>query len=153
MDRFTLAIVVGVVLLVAAGIGAATVVGRNAAPPDLSTPAGVALAYALAEQRGDAQAAWGLLASSTQARADRDRFLAHAGSYQHGDEYLSTEEKRIDGDEATVVLVRTQPRSGIFAGSGSSYRQTFRLAREPAGWRVTVPPDDYLLNLPAGGKP
>lgn len=152
MDRLTLVLVGGVLVLVGVGLGAAVIVSRNAVPPDLGSPGGVALAYELAEQRGDGQAAWNLLASSTQARADRDRFLARAGNYRPNDQSVSVEDMRIDGDEATVTLLRSRPRSGIFDG-GYSYSQTFRLVREPDGWRITVPPDEYALIAPPGGKP
>ena len=151
MDRLTLGLIVGVLLLVAVGLGTAAFVGRNAAAPDLGSPGGVALAYALAEKKGDPQTAWSLLASATQAKADRDRFLARAGNYSPPNEYLSIEDEKIDGDEATVTLVRTRRGSGIF-DSGYSSPETFRLVREPAGWRITVPPDEYLLVAPVGGK-
>lgn len=147
MDRLTLAVVGGVLTLVAAGlIVAAAMRGQAATPPDLSTPRGVALAYALAEQRGDPQAAWDLLAVSTQGRADRERFLARAGTSDPEDTYLTTEDERIDDGSASVVLVRTFPSSGgIFARTSYTNRTTVRLTREADAWRITVPPDDYLL--------
>jgi hypothetical protein len=147
MDRFTLAVVGGVLALVAAGlVTAATLRGQVSSAPDLSTPGGVALAYALAEQRGDAQTAWDLLASPTQQRADRDRFLARAGHTQPDNTYLSIDDNRVDGDTASVTLVETYPGSGgIFGRTSYTSRATVRLAREPAGWRITVPPDDFLL--------
>ena len=147
MDRFTLAVVGGVLALVAAGlVTAGTLRGQIGARPDPSTPAGVALAYALAEQRGDPQAAWDLLASSAQQRADRERFLARAGHAEPDNTYLSTEDERLDGDTASVVLVQTYPGTGgIFGRTSYTNRATVRFIREPAGWRITVPPDDFLL--------
>jgi hypothetical protein len=147
MDRFTWAIVVGVVALVVAGLAVAGTLRGRDTPPDLSTPSGVVLAYALAEQRGDGQVAWDLLAMSVQARADHDRFLARFGSRGTDRAYLSVEDEQGSGDTRSVVLVRTFPGSGsLFGGSSYANRTTVRLAREPAGWRITVPPDDYLLN-------
>ena len=130
MDRFTFAVVGGVLALVAAGlITAATLRGQVGSTPDLSTPGGVALAYALAEQRGD-----------------RDRFLARAGHTQPDNAYLSIDSARVDGDTASVTLVETYPGSGGILGRTSyTSRATVRLLREPAGWRITVPPDDFLL--------
>ena len=150
MDRFTWAIVGGVLGLVVVGVVAASLVRGREAPPDLNTPSGVVLAYALAEERGDGQAAWDLLAPSTQARADRDRFLARFGEHNASREFLSTESETITGDGASVVLVRTYTSSGGLFDSGSyANRDTVRLARESAGWRITVPPDDYpLLDKP-----
>src|SRR5690348_6216554 len=125
MDRFTLGVVGGVLALVAAGLIAAAVVAARSQPPDVSTPRGVVLTYAVAEQRGDADAAWNLLASTTQARGDRERFLARAGNGADDTAYLTTEDERTDADGASVVLVRTYGRSsGLFGNSSYSQRQT-----------------------------
>lgn len=147
MDRFTWILVGGVVSLVVVGLAVATFLRGREAPPDLNTPAGVVLAYALAERRGDPQSAWDLLAPSAQARADHDRFLARAGSVGAGDrEYLTTEDERLDPEGASVVLVQTSTGSGGLFGSGSyANRTTVRLTRQGADWRIVVPPDDYLL--------
>jgi len=144
-DRFTLAVVGGVLALVAAGLIAAALVRGRSAPPDLASPSGVVLAYVLAEQHGDAQTAWDLLSAATQAKADRERFLAHAGA-GFDNAYLSTEDERIDGSSASVTLVRTYAGSGgLFDGGSRTVRNTVRLTSESAGWRITVPPDDYVL--------
>ena len=48
--------------------------------------------------------------------------------------------------ESGVTLVETYPGSGGILGRTSyTSRATVRLVREPAGWRITVPPDDFLL--------
>src|SRR5882672_1771508 len=120
MDRFTLAVVGGVLGLVVAGLVAAAILRGNTAEPDVSTPAGVVVAYALAEQRGDGQAAWDLLATSVQARTNRDQFLARLGIRAGGDrEYLTTEDVKIEADGASVVLVRTYPASSGLFGRNS----------------------------------
>jgi hypothetical protein len=146
MDRFTLAVVGGVLALVVVGLASAALLRDRAAPPDLTTPSGVVLAYALAEQRGDTQTAWDLLAASAHARADRERFLARAGTTDSA--YLTTEDERVEGASASVVLVRTTPPSGgIFGSPSYSSRATARLVSEgtPPVWRISVPPDDYAL--------
>jgi len=146
MDRFTVAVVGGVLALVVAGLVAAAVLRGHAPEPDLGTPSGIVLAYGLAEQRGDGQAAWELLATSIQTRNSRDQFLVRFGGHGRGPEYLTTEDERIDADGASVTMVRTYPGSGgIFGGNGYTSRNTVRLAREAAGWRITVPPDPYVL--------
>jgi hypothetical protein len=146
MDRFTVAVVGGVLALVVAGLVAAAVLRGHAPEPDLGTPSGIVLAYGLAEQRGDGQAAWELLATSIQTRNSRDQFLVRFGGHGRGPDYLTTEDERIDGDGASVTMVRTYPGSGgIFGGNGYTSRNTVRLAREAAGWRITVPPDPYVL--------
>jgi hypothetical protein len=146
MDRFTLAVVGGVVGLVVAGLAAAVMLRGHTAQPDLSTPSGIVLAYALAEQRGDGPAAWDLLAAPVQTRYSRDQFLVRVGNSGSDREYLTTADEQIETDGASVVLVRTYPGSGgLFASSGYSNRATVRLAREASGWRITVPPDPYVL--------
>ena len=52
----------------------------------------------------------------------------------------------IDASGASVVLVRTSAASdGIFGSTAYSSRSTVRVTREASGWRITVPPDPYLL--------
>jgi hypothetical protein len=145
MDRLTVAVVGGVVALVVVGLAVAGFSRGREVPPDLGTPSGVVLAYALAEGRGDGQTAWDLLAPSAQARGDRDRFLARVGSGQ-SNAYFSTQDEQVDGDSASVTLLTTYPGSGgLFGGGSSNTRTTVRLARQPDGWRITVPPDGYAL--------
>src|SRR5258708_28469859 len=134
MDRFTWIVASGVVGLVVVGLAVAAFLRGREAPPDLNTPAGVVLAYALAERHGDPQAAWDLLAVSAQARTDHDRFLARASSPGEGDrEYLSTDDERIDADGASVVLVQTSTGSGgLFGSRRYTNRWTVRLARQGA---------------------
>lgn len=148
MDRFTYALAAGVLALVVGGLATAVAVRGRSAPPDLSTPGGVVLAYAAAEQRGDRLAAWNLLDPSLQARNNRDAFLA--GPSDDDRAYLTIEDERIEADGATVVLVRTYPSAGsVFDGGGYSSRSTVRLARQGADWRITAPPDRYRL-VPLG---
>lgn len=146
MDRFTYAVVGGVLALVVAGLVAAAVLRGHTPEPDLTTPSGVVLAYALADQRGDGQAGWDLLASSVKSRNNRDQFLVRFGNRGSDREYLTTQDERVDSDGASVVLVRTYAASGgIFGSSSYTNRNTVRLARESDGWRITVPPDPYVL--------
>jgi hypothetical protein len=153
MDRLTWPIVGGVLALVAVGLIAAAVTRDHAPPPDLSTPSGVVVAYAAAEQRGDGSAAWSLLARTAQARGDRDHFVAGA-STSRGTAYVTTENERIEGNSASVVLVRTETASGGLFDRGSyTTRNTVILVREDGNWRLSVPPDEYLLFRPKGVQP
>jgi hypothetical protein len=145
MNRFTWFVVGGVLALVLTGLASATILRGRQAVADLTTPSGVVLTYALAEQRRDPQTAWDLLATATQVRGDRDRFLAQSSP---GDSaYLTTEDERIEGDSASVVLVRTYPgSSGLFGTRSSTSRSTFRLVRQGSDWRISVPSDDYYFS-------
>src|SRR5579862_7588852 len=116
MDKLTIGVAAGVLVLVGSGLFAAAGLRTLAAAPDLNTPQGVVLAYAQAEQRGDGVAAWDLLAASTQARTNRDRFLARLSQGAPSDPhaYLTTENEQITANDqitASVVLVRTYPGS------------------------------------------
>jgi hypothetical protein len=148
MDRLTWAVVGGVLVLVASGLLIAALGRGRGTVPDLTSPSGVVVAYATAEQRGDGQTAWDLLAGSAQALGDRDHFLAAvANGGSPTSTYLSTEDEQVTGDSASVVLLRTQPGSvGLFGSSGYTSRVTVRLVREDGSWRISVPPDDYLLS-------
>jgi hypothetical protein len=153
VDKVTLGLLGAVLGLVAAGLIVAVVVQQRAASPDPSTPSGVVLAYVQAEQRGDALGAWNLLASSAQARGSRDWFLARAGTSEQGEAFFTIEDARSDDAGASVVLVRTTPGSvGIFGNGSYSSRTTVRLVQEGGGWRISVPPDDYLLLSSPGVK-
>ena len=150
MTRFTWGIVIGVLALVGVALVLAYASPRSATAPDLSTPEGVTLAFALALQRGDADQAWTLLASATQSQTTKDRFITLAagarGSYERA--RLSAEDTTVDGDTARTNLVRTYPNSGGLFGLGdSSYsnRNVVRLQRENGQWRITTPPDPFLL--------
>lgn len=159
MDRFTWGVVGGVVVLVLAALGAAAVSRGTDRPPDLTTPSGVTLAYALALERGDGAAAWDLLAGSVQANGRRETFIQRVADPGPGRDTrlrITVEDELITGDEATVALARTMPPSSagplgfLFGGSGYASRSTVRLVRENGQWRLSAPPDSYLLQVPRG---
>ena len=150
MDRFTWFLVGGILGLVGLGLAVALTVRVTDTPPDLATPAGVTLAYAQALERGEPERAWDLLATSTQAGARRDEFLLRASTRGRVDDRarLTAEGERIEGDTASVTLARTFPSSGDFLGLNSrtfTNRESVKLVREAGSWRLTVPPDAYLL--------
>lgn len=153
MDRFTWGVVVAVLVLVAAGVGTAVAVRGREVPPDLSTPAGVTLAYALAVQRNDGPAAWDLLAAATQAGARREQFIQRVAARSGWDDRarVSIEDERIQGqNSATVTLVRSRPGGGgaaswLFGDSGYTARNTVTLVLEGGQWKVRTTPDPHLL--------
>ncbi|HEY3062609.1 MAG TPA: hypothetical protein VGL99_26860 [Chloroflexota bacterium] len=151
MTRFTWTIVVGVVGLVALALLLAFLSPTRDPVSDLSTPDGVTLAYALAVQRGDLDRAWELLAESAKAQTSKDRFIARIEGFRSGYQRarLSVEDVRLEGESARVDLVRTYPSSGGLLGLGGagSYanRNTVRLVRENGQWRISTPPDPFVL--------
>jgi hypothetical protein len=148
VTRFTWAIVAGVLVLVVGSLGLAVGLQSREQAPNLGTPEGVTLAYALALQNGDTDIAWGLLAESTRAQTSRERFAARASGFRYGDRSrLTVEDVHVDGDSARVDLVRTFTSRGgfLFASSPGSSHSTVRLTREPAGWRISTPPEPFLV--------
>ena len=147
MDRSTLALSGCVVGLVALGL-ILVVTRPTPPPPDLATPSGTMLAYALAEQRGDGQTAWNLLASDVKQHSDRGQFLGLTSTERSGFEFFATDHEVQNGDSASVVLVRTyrSPSFGLFTTSETSTSRTaVQLGRESGAWRISVPPDEYDL--------
>lgn len=156
VDRLTLSIGIGVLVLVAIGIAVAAIGARGQAPPDLSTPDGVALAYELDIQHGEADRAWELLTSEAQAGTTRQEFLARAASVNRGGEVrFSAENVRIDGDTAHMDLVRMTPSSGFLGLGAGTYtsRSPVTLIRENAAWRISVPSEPFVIMQPAGTRP
>jgi hypothetical protein len=151
VDRFTWGIVVGAVLLVAAGIGIVAAVQRAPAPADLSTPEGVVRAYVEALDRGQPERAWDLLADRLQAEVSRDEFVRRTtqsfGGPREG--RVAIEQVVVEGNTARVELSRTFSGSGgpfgLFGPSSYTSRQTARLELQGGRWKITVPPDDFLV--------
>jgi hypothetical protein len=151
VTRFTWGIVAGVLVLVAVSVGLAIALPQTQPTPDLSTPDGVALAYGLAMQRSEPEAAWELLSSAAQAQTTRDRFVMRASGLTGGYERarLSVEDVSTEGDTARVQLVRTYSRSGGpfgLGGGASSTTNVVRLMRENGNWRISTPPDVFVLD-------
>jgi hypothetical protein len=148
VDRFTWGVVVGAVLLVLAAVGSVAVLQARAAAPDLSTPEGVVRAYFTGLDAGRPDQVWDLLSSTARAGTTRDEFIQRATSYRpSGDARITVDSVTIDGDTAVVRLSRTYGGGGLFGGGGSS-RVTVRLDREGGVWKITVPPDPYLIERP-----
>jgi hypothetical protein len=158
MDRFTWLVASAVLALVIGGVAAAALMRAHDPPPDLTTASGVVLAYAQAEQRGDSETAWELLATPVKERTGRERFLTRSHTFDDRGEYLTTENERDNGDLGTVTLVTTYPGSvGLWGRTSLSERQSVRLTREADGWRITEAPDSYLWDpnwkLPSAAAP
>jgi hypothetical protein len=155
-DRLATGIAAGVVLLVVIGIAVAAIAGRAQSQPDLTTPDGVALAYELDLQRGEADRAWDLLSSEAQAGTTRQEFLARAAGLGRGGEArFSIENVRVDGTTAYLDLVRTLPTPGFLGlGAGSmTISRPVTLVRENNQWRISVPSDPFVIMQPAGARP
>ena len=153
MDRFTWGIVVGAVLLVVAGLASVTLARRPVAAPDLSTPEGVVRAYVTALDTDHPEQAWDLLTASARSGTTRDEFIRRAtaeGRPRYS--LVAIERTTVEGNTARVELARTFAGSGGLFGSGDSTEHlTVRLERESGAWRISVPPDAYLIDRPFSG--
>jgi hypothetical protein len=60
---------------------------------------------------------------------------------------LTTNAPTVDGDTARGICAPIRTRCGLFGLGDSSYsnQNTVRLARESGQWRITAPPDPFLL--------
>jgi hypothetical protein len=144
MDRYTKLFVGAVLALVVASLATALVLRATEQPPDTSTPEGVALAYAKALQDNDAPQAWNLLATSVREKNDRDAFISRVNTDEVAT--LRTDDLKVSGGEARVTLVRQHAAQGLFSESYTN-RSTVVLIQEPDGWRITVPPDPWVLQV------
>jgi hypothetical protein len=151
MDRFTWGVAGGTILLVVAGIVAVLILQRQGAPPDLATPEGTVRAYIEALDRDRPEDAWALLSTRLQAQNQRDEFIRRAAEQHYGrGSRITIEPASIEGNTARVELVRTYRNNGglfdLFEPSSYSNRESVRLVLENGQWRLTVPPQSYLLN-------
>ena len=152
IDRFTAAIVAAVLALIVVAIGVSIVARGREIVPDPATPSGVTYAYMRAIAEGRPEQAWDLLAADKKASNSRDKFIAGAVQRNPYESELNSrfaiEDERIVGSIATVQVIRYYGSrgGGLFNfESVSTPTQTIRLVREGDVWRITLPPDAYLL--------
>lgn len=154
MDRFTWGIAIGAVLLILAALGSVLLLQPRTGTVDLSRPEGVVRAYYAALESGRAERAWDLLSASAQGSTTREEFIQRATSYRPGREgRIATERVEIEGDTAYVHLSRTYGGPSLFGPQGRTESITVRLDRAAGGWRITVPPEPYLIAFPRGPVP
>jgi len=151
VDRFTWGIVAGALLLVLLGIASVTLWQRPAPPPDLTRPEGVVRAYVEALDTGHPERAWDLLSTAARAGIDRETFIQRATTStpsRPSEGRLTIDSVEIAGDTARVDLARTYDSGGLLGSSSYTTHSTVRLEREGGQWRISVPPDPYLINRP-----
>lgn len=154
MDRFTWAIVGGVVALCVAALASVVMLRASQPPPDLSTPAGVATAYILAIQNRDPDAAWELLASPDAAfprlrrppgegPLTRERFRQEVlNLYRQENKRLRVVATIPGADVARVEVEIAWVRSGppLLGSAPPPRTMLFELKRQGATWRITSAP-------------
>lgn len=157
IDRFLLAIIAGIVLLVIAALALALTRAPQGYQNE-TTPAGVAHNYVLAlKQRDDARAYGYLSPELAGYPASRDAFSADIDRYNWNfnreSATISAGDERITGDRALVTVTETRFYEGGLFSSGqytSSFSVTLR--REGAAWKI-VSADSYWASCWADGRP
>ena len=149
MDRFTWGVALGALVLVVAGLASVLLLPRPAATPDLTTPQGVVRAYVTALDQSKPEQAWDLLTTGARARTTRDEFIRRAVAQGHPrSERIAIDGVTVEGDGARVELSRTYGSGGLFGDTPYTTQTTVRLERADGAWRISVPPDPYLLDRP-----
>lgn len=146
-DRFLLAIIAGVVVLVVAALALALTRAPQGYLPD-TTPGGVAHNYILALKQGDDERAYGYLSPELAGYpASVDAFAADAGRYSwqfsRDSATLAVGDERVTGERAVVTMNETRFYEGGLFGS-NQYTTSFdiTLRRQGEAWRI-VGADSY----------
>jgi hypothetical protein len=143
-DKFLLAIVAGIVLLVGVVLGVALLRPNEPSYQPDDTPEGVAHNYLLALQLGEYERALGYLSPSLPGlpadveSLERDvEDYRWSFGYSDNDVSLAIEAVNVTGDRAKVVVRKTQFYQGGLFDSGQ-HSQTFdmTLRREEGAWQV-----------------
>ena len=146
-DRFLLAIVLGALALIAAGVAVVLLVGRAPAPaPDPASPAGVVQAYVEALRAGEVERARGYLSQSARIEVERDRAPLPRYYPPGGTERRILIETAEVGEERALVRVTISSfaaRSEPFTSSTYHQEVDVRLVREAGQWRIAQPTDPF----------
>ena len=148
-DRFLLALVAGVVLLVGAALTIALTRPAQSFLPETS-PSNVAHNYVLAIKQLDDARAYGYLSTElTGYPASLDKFSAdmsrYGWSFSRDSATIATVDERIAGERAVVTLNETRfYEGGLF--SSNQYTSSFNitLRREGDAWKV-IGADSYWV--------
>jgi hypothetical protein len=138
LDRFTLAVAIAAVVLVALGIVAVLARPRVEQPMDDSRPAGVVYNYYLALTLDDPKTAYAYLSADAQARTSYESFASSypTRSLSSDRPTIRIDDERIEGDTARVTIRLTRSGGGLFAPSDYTYTRTIVLRRESGAWKL-----------------
>jgi hypothetical protein len=151
IDRFLVAIIVGVgLLLIVAAVS--LVLARMPAPQlPADSPAGTVQQFYLALQDKNYEKAYGFLSDRMLNKPTQADFVLHnmnqAGYYGETSSRITLNEENIYADYAsvTVNITRFYGSSGPFGGSGDyTSVDSFTLVREDEAWRITELPWGYI---------
>jgi hypothetical protein len=140
LDRFTLCIAAGAIVLVALLCAVILARPNESQPLDEAQPAGVVHNFYLARLQNDPKTAYGYLSADAQAKQPYERFAAMS-SNQRSERRLRIDDERIEGDTARVTVRWTTASSTFFPFGSSEHTntQTIVLRREGDAWKLTQP--------------
>lgn len=141
-DRFFLAILVGLGLLLVVALLSVLLLRRPATILPIDTPEGLVQRFYLALEARDYHAAYDLLGATATSQLTRDEFVRYNADRQRyeGPQRVRLDEQRISGDFATVTVTVTQYTANaqpFGVGGGVSESETFSLHRDASGWRIS----------------
>jgi len=146
-DRFLMGIVLGAVALIAVGIAAVLLAGRQqpSATVDPSSPVGVVQAYVEAVRAGDTERARGYLSQSARDQVDRPGFPKPVLPPSPPDRRVLIEAGEVGADRATVrVTISTfTARSEPFSTGTYHQEVEVRLVRDNGQWRISTPVEPF----------
>lgn len=139
LDRFTLAIVVGALLLALALYLVVLQQPIESRPLDESSPAGVVHNYFLALRNDEVLKAYGYLSAEAQAKTPYKQFASQVAPSSETSWRIRIDDERVEGDTARVTVRRTYGQSGgFFPFSSSEYTSSrvYVLTREQGAWKL-----------------
>jgi hypothetical protein len=158
IDRFLLAIIAGIVVLVVVALGLALTRKEQGYLPE-TTPGGVAHNYLLALKQQDHARAYGYLSPDLKgypptADAFADDISAHySWAFSRDSATISVGEERITDDRAVVTVNETRfYQSGLFSSGQYTNTFTMSLKRQGESWRL-ISADSYWAACWANSRP
>jgi hypothetical protein len=147
-DRFFLAILAGLGLLLVVALLSVLLLRQPAAVLPVDTPEGVVQRFYLALEERDYHRAYDLLGAQATAPLTRDEFVRYNADRQRyeGSQRVRIDDQRINGDFATVTATVTHYAANAQPfGVGGEYSEaeTFSLQRDANGWRISGLPYRY----------
>ncbi|MFN8457357.1 MAG: hypothetical protein U0401_22320 [Anaerolineae bacterium] len=143
-DKFLIAIIGGIILLVIIAMALVLARGQNEAYVADDTPAGVTQNYFLAVQHKDYERAYGYLADDLKSKPDLDQFIRDMSNVR-SEASLKIGETRPGTTTTQVdVSITTYSGGGIFESNSYTSEETVVLRAAPDGqWKLTSFPYPY----------
>ncbi len=136
VDRFTAAIVVSVVALIAIAF-VLVMLPPDREPLDKSTPEGVVTAYLRQVRSAEPDLAYEYLAASLKDAVTLEDFLRQTARTVSDERRVTVHDASVTESTARVPVSYTANR-GLFGSS--SFTETFILATEAGNWRISLAP-------------